>query len=205
MTWWLAIDLIATVASVAAKLGMVMQIRVNYRRKNVSGLSGTFFVIGFASYFTSGAAGLQHMSLPLLVGQGLGVIPSAVIAWQVVLYRVLPGLGMRMDVDGHFHHHRSCGSCAGLPPELDEVVAARAARQSFPRECDRCGNGLIHRHIQLSPLAHPEERFICDNCGYYGTWTLNDSIWPKAPGDFLPGRPLRRRRMFPHFWFRPVA
>ena len=93
MTGWAIIDVVATVLSVAAKAGMVLVIRENYRSKQVSGSSSVFFALGFASYFTSGAAGLQHMTLPLLVGQGLGVIPSAVITWQIIIYKMRPRQG----------------------------------------------------------------------------------------------------------------
>src|SRR6266702_2440299 len=97
MTFWGVISGLATGLSVAVKVWMFEQARQNYRRKSVSGTSSLFFTLGFASYAASGLAGIPHMTLPLLLGQGLGVIPSALIGWQIVIYKILPAHGYRMN------------------------------------------------------------------------------------------------------------
>lgn len=168
MTWWTAVTFAATVLSVAAKAGMLLQIRSNYRRKRVTGSSSVFFALGFGSYFTSGLAGLQHMTLPLLVGQGLGVIPSVVIVWQIVLYKILPAHGYRMNDEGHYTGNASCLTCKWL------MEQKWLAEDHFPYSCpqDRAG-GLLH--LSFQPYTS-QMIAACDQCSYRKYRCLQEDV-----------------------------
>jgi hypothetical protein len=157
-SWWTAVSFAATAISVAAKAGMLLQIRSNHQRKRVSGSSSVFFALGFGSYFASGLSGLQHMNLPLLVGQGLGVVPSAVIGWQIFLYKILPAHGYRMNDGGHFTGNTSCRTCRHMMKEEWQV------EEHFPYLCpqDRVG-GLLHLNFQ--PKLG-QQIAACDQCNY---------------------------------------
>jgi uncharacterized protein with PQ loop repeat len=79
---------ISTAASVAVKVvGTPDQIRNNHRRKSTAGLSAWFMVSSLISYALWVVHGVQVHDMALIIGQGLGVIVTGIIVFQIFLYR----------------------------------------------------------------------------------------------------------------------
>ncbi len=180
MHYWVILNWAATALSVAAKAGMLLQIRVNYRAHDTGTASAGWFFLNFASYATSGAAGIPHLNPPLLIGQGLGVLPSAVLAWQILDYTLLPRLGFRMNESGHFTGRRTCSAC--LPFDRDAETFTLPT-WVWPQPCpyDR-HHGLLHATVW------PRDGILsiqCDRCNNHAQHVL-----PRNSGTPLAGRCL---------------
>lgn len=82
------VTLLTAAFSIGVKVvGMPDQIRSNHRRKSTSGLSWWFMISSLISYALWVVHGLQVHDEALVIGQGLGVITTAVIVVQMYLYR----------------------------------------------------------------------------------------------------------------------
>jgi uncharacterized protein with PQ loop repeat len=82
------IAILTAIVSVAVKvIGMPDQIKSNFRRKSTDGLSGWFITSTLISYMMWVIYGLITRNMTLIIGQGLGVIATSIILWQVVAYR----------------------------------------------------------------------------------------------------------------------
>ena len=75
------------VVSILTKvIGFPDQVRLNYKRKSVEGLSKPFFILGFTSYVLWTAYGLAKSDPVLMIGQGIGVFLSGIIGGQMIYY-----------------------------------------------------------------------------------------------------------------------
>lgn len=68
-------------------IGFPDQIRKNYNRKSTKGLSTTFIVLSFAAYALWTIHGVIRDDPVLIIGQGLGIITTGVILYQIWIYR----------------------------------------------------------------------------------------------------------------------
>ena len=68
-------------------IGFPDQARKNYLRKSTEGISTTFFVLVFISYFLWTFHGVMENDMVLIIGQGVGVITSGIIIFQIIKYR----------------------------------------------------------------------------------------------------------------------
>lgn len=68
-------------------LGFPDQFLKNYRRKSTEGLSAIFIVLAFVSYILWTVHGFIEKDWVLIVGQGVGVLTTGAIVYQLVIYR----------------------------------------------------------------------------------------------------------------------
>ncbi|HEY4694673.1 MAG TPA: PQ-loop repeat-containing protein [Candidatus Nanoarchaeia archaeon] len=68
-------------------IGFPAQIRNNLQRKSTKGLSTTFMVLSFIAYVLWTLHGLLQKDSVLVIGQGIGVITTGIILYQIWLYR----------------------------------------------------------------------------------------------------------------------
>ena len=68
-------------------IGLPDQIRKNLRRKSTEGLSTTFMLLSFVAYVLWTLHGILINDLVLIIGQGLGIITTAIIIGQIFIYR----------------------------------------------------------------------------------------------------------------------
>lgn len=84
----LTIGILTATLSILIKLvGFPDQIRKNLRRKSTEGLSTTFYVLSFASYILWTIHGALQHDWVVIVGQGLGIITTGIIVYQIYAYR----------------------------------------------------------------------------------------------------------------------
>jgi len=82
------VGVVTTIISILVKIiGLPDQIRKNYQRKSISGLSVPFFILGFVSYALWTVYGLLKRDWVLILGQGAGMVTMGIIAYQIFLYR----------------------------------------------------------------------------------------------------------------------
>jgi len=82
------IGILTTILSLLAKLvGFPDQIKKNYTRKSTEGVSSTFFILAFLSYLLWTIHGILKNDWVVYIGQGLGVITTGVVLFQIYLYR----------------------------------------------------------------------------------------------------------------------
>jgi uncharacterized protein with PQ loop repeat len=88
MSFVAIVAILTALLSIAVKVvGMPDQIRNNFRRKSTEGLSSWFLICTLISYALWVVHGLQVNDMSLVIGQGLGVFVTAIIVWQMVIYR----------------------------------------------------------------------------------------------------------------------
>ncbi len=81
------IAVLTIIVAFAVKLiGFPDQIRKNYQRKSTHGLSTPFFVLAFFGYLLWTLHGIMQKDNVLIIGQGLGVITTAIILAQILMY-----------------------------------------------------------------------------------------------------------------------
>lgn len=68
-------------------IGLPDQIRKNYHRKSTKGLSSTFMILSFVAYCLWTIHGILQKDVVLVLGQGLGIITTAIIIGQIFIYR----------------------------------------------------------------------------------------------------------------------
>ncbi len=68
-------------------VGFPDQIRKNYQRKSTEGLSDTLMFMSVIGYSLWVIHGVLQGDWVLILGQGLGVIMSGIIVFQIIYYR----------------------------------------------------------------------------------------------------------------------
>lgn len=82
------VGVLTVVISVLVKiLGGPDQIKKNYRRKSTEGLSTVFFGLSFVSYLLWTLYGVLKGDLVVVLGQGLGVLITGAVVYQIWIYR----------------------------------------------------------------------------------------------------------------------
>jgi lipid-A-disaccharide synthase-like uncharacterized protein len=75
------------IAILVKAIGFPDQMRKNYKRKSTKGVSTIFYVLALTSYSLWVMHGIMQQDNVLIVGQGLGVITTAMILGQIFMYR----------------------------------------------------------------------------------------------------------------------
>lgn len=134
------VALLTTIFSVIVKVvGFPDQIRSNYARKSTAGLSNWFVMSAFLSYVLWTVHGLLVHDWSLIIGQGLGVLTSGAIVWQIVLYR---GANKRTKLS------RSAGLLLpGLAKHGKRAIASVVRRNHIPRW--RVASSLIGKQFTV--------------------------------------------------------
>ena len=82
------IGILTTALSILVKVvGFPDQIRKNHKRKSTEGLSLWFYLLSFLVYVLWTLHGILQNDLVLVLGQGLGIVTTGVILYQVYIYR----------------------------------------------------------------------------------------------------------------------
>jgi len=68
-------------------VGFPDQFRLNYKRKSTKGLSNLFYSLAFLSYILWTIHGFLQNDWVLIVGQGIGIITTAMIIAQIIIYK----------------------------------------------------------------------------------------------------------------------
>lgn len=88
ITFAVIIGVLTTVLSIAVKIvGFPDQIKKNYKRKSTEGLSVPFYVLSFLVYILWVLHGILQKDWVVALGQGLGVVTTGMILYQVYIYR----------------------------------------------------------------------------------------------------------------------
>jgi len=103
------LDIAAIVAVLTVIFGVVVkivgfpdQMRSNFKRKSTKGLSTTFIVLSFITYTLWTLHGYFQNDPVLTIGQGIGIITTGVILYQIWLYRKIVS-EMVSDLGQHTH------------------------------------------------------------------------------------------------------
>lgn len=84
----LIIGILTTVLSILVKVvGLPDQIRKNHKRKSTEGVSTSFYILSFLVYMLWTAHGILQNDWVVILGQGLGIITTGVIVYQIFIYR----------------------------------------------------------------------------------------------------------------------
>ena len=83
------IGIIVAIMSLLVKVvGVPDQIKKNHKRKSTEGLSLTYYVMSFSTYFLWAVYGELKEDWPVFFAQGfLGCVATGIILWQFFLYR----------------------------------------------------------------------------------------------------------------------
>ena len=82
------IGVLTTVFSLLTKfIGFPDQIRKNHQRRSTEGISFWFFLLSFISYALWTTHGILKNDWVVYLGQGLGVITTGFILFQIWIYR----------------------------------------------------------------------------------------------------------------------
>lgn len=76
-----------TVGILVKIIGLPDQIRKNHNRKSTEGLSTAFISLAFISYLLWTLHGIMRQDMVLIIGQGLGILTTGIIVWQIFIYR----------------------------------------------------------------------------------------------------------------------
>lgn len=68
-------------------IGFPDQIRKNLQRKSTEGVSTTFYVLSFITYSLWTLHGFMQKDWVVILGQGLGIVTTGVIVYQIFHYR----------------------------------------------------------------------------------------------------------------------
>jgi uncharacterized protein with PQ loop repeat len=68
-------------------VGFPDQIRRNYKNKSTQGLSTAFMALSFIAYSMWTLHGILIHDMVIVIGQGLGIITTGAILWQIYVYR----------------------------------------------------------------------------------------------------------------------
>jgi uncharacterized protein with PQ loop repeat len=84
----LIIGILTTVLSILVKvIGFPDQIQQNYKRKSTQGVSTSFYILSFLVYMLWTAHGILQKDWVVILGQGLGIITTGIIVYQIFIYR----------------------------------------------------------------------------------------------------------------------
>ena len=78
--------LTVTIGVLVKMVGFPDQFRLNYKRKSTKGLSNLFYLLAFLSYILWTIHGFLQHDWVLIIGQGLGIITTAMIVAQIIIY-----------------------------------------------------------------------------------------------------------------------
>ncbi len=82
------IGIITTVLTILIKvIGFPDQMKKNYERKSTKGISNTFYILSFITYVFWTLHGILVNDAVVYLGQGLGIITTGVILYQIYIYR----------------------------------------------------------------------------------------------------------------------
>jgi len=82
------IGFLTTVMTILIKVvGFPDQIKKNYKRKSTEGISALFYIMSFATYILWTLHGIMQKDWVVIVGQGLGIITTGIIVFQILKYR----------------------------------------------------------------------------------------------------------------------
>jgi uncharacterized protein with PQ loop repeat len=88
ITFTAIVGFLTVVLGVLVKLvGFPDQIKRNYQNKSTTGLSTAFITLSFIAYFMWTLHGILIHDMVVIVGQGLGIITTGVILWQIYIYK----------------------------------------------------------------------------------------------------------------------
>ncbi|OGK18787.1 hypothetical protein A3H83_04010 [Candidatus Roizmanbacteria bacterium RIFCSPLOWO2_02_FULL_39_8] len=88
LTFAVIIGFLTVALSLLVKvIGFPDQIRKNYKRQSTEGLSVTFFVLSFLVYVLWTIHGFLKNDWVIILGQGLGIITTGAIVYQIFHYR----------------------------------------------------------------------------------------------------------------------
>ena len=79
--------LTVTIGVLVKMVGFPDQFRLNYKRKSTKGLSNLFYFLAFLSYVLWTIHGFLQNDWVLIVGQGIGIITTAMIIAQIIIYK----------------------------------------------------------------------------------------------------------------------
>jgi len=68
-------------------IGFPAQIKTNHQRKSTKGLSTTFVGLSFIAYVLWTLHGVLKNDPVLYIGQGIGIITTGIILYQIWIYR----------------------------------------------------------------------------------------------------------------------
>lgn len=82
------IGILTVVMGVVVKIvGFPDQFRINLKNKSTKGLSTLFYILAFVSYLLWTTHGVIKNDWVLIIGQGVGIITTGMIVWQIIIYR----------------------------------------------------------------------------------------------------------------------
>lgn len=82
------IGVLTTVLSILVKVvGFPDQIRQNFIRKSTEGVSTPFYILSFLVYILWTAHGVLAGDWVVILGQGLGILTTGAIVYQIFAYR----------------------------------------------------------------------------------------------------------------------
>ena len=88
ITFAVIIGILTVVIGILVKIiGFPDQFMKNYKRKSTEGLSSMFILLAFVSYILWTIHGYLQNDLVLVVGQGVGILTTGMIVFQLVHYR----------------------------------------------------------------------------------------------------------------------
>jgi ADP-ribose pyrophosphatase YjhB (NUDIX family)/uncharacterized protein with PQ loop repeat len=94
MEWINSITLIEVISFLTLLVGVLVkviglpdQIKKNYKRKSTEGQAISFWIIAWLAYLLWWYYGVLKHDIVIIIGQGLGVLTTGVILWQVFIYR----------------------------------------------------------------------------------------------------------------------
>jgi uncharacterized protein with PQ loop repeat len=88
ITLAIIVGFLTAVFSILIKVvGFPDQIRKNYKRKSTEGVSSAFYIVAFVSYLLWTVHGVLQKDWVVILGQGLGIITTGIIVYQIFLYR----------------------------------------------------------------------------------------------------------------------
>lgn len=84
----LIIGFLTTTLSILIKVvGFPDQIRKNHQRKSTEGVSTWFYILSFITYSLWTLHGFLQKDWVVILGQGLGIITTGIVVYQIFLYR----------------------------------------------------------------------------------------------------------------------
>ncbi len=82
------VGVLTTVLSILVKIiGFPDQIRQNFIRKSTEGVSTTFYILSFLVYILWTLHGVFENDWVVILGQGLGILTTGVIVYQIFKYK----------------------------------------------------------------------------------------------------------------------
>jgi MtN3 and saliva related transmembrane protein len=84
----LIVGILTTILSVVIKIvGFPDQMVKNFKRKSTEGVSTTFYVLSVITYVVWTLYGLLRNDWVVILSQGLGIITTGIIVYQIIIYR----------------------------------------------------------------------------------------------------------------------